>query len=106
MIWILAFILTGLGAGLAARRLMPGAAPDRTLWPMALGVLGALTGGLSSLMLFGYGRAYDYLYGYTHVYETAGTTQPAQWVSIIFAPASAVLVLALHGLAGSRLPTR
>lgn len=102
---ILAFALLGTGTGLMAYRFMPRVVPDRPL-PLALfGAAGGLAGGLSSLVLFGYGRAHDYLSGYTGVYEGAAETLPAYWMSPLFALVGALLVLAVYRLVRSRLTT-
>ena len=106
MFWVLVFIVIGVGTALLSKRLMPGVVSDKTLWPLALGTVGAVAGGLSSLVLFDYGRAHDYLYGYTHVYESTGSTLPAHWMSPIFALVGALLVMAVYGLLRGRLPAR
>lgn len=106
MFWILVFILVGLGTGLLSMRLMPGVVSDKTLWPPALGTVGAVAGGLSGLVLFDYGRARDYLYGYTHLYESVGSTLPAYWMSPIFALVGALLVMAVYGLVRGTLTMR
>ena len=103
MIWILAFIVIGLFTGLAARRLMPGVVPDRTLWLPVLGIFGALIGGLSSFLLFDYRGTRGYLYDLTDFYDTMAATYTERWVSLLWALVAAILVLAVYKLVRGRL---
>lgn len=104
MYWILTFIVIGLCAGMLSKRMMHGIVPDKTLWPVALGIAGSVIGGMSTILLFDYGRAHSYHHGFTYADDGTGSTLPAYWMSPLVAIAGALLVLTVYRLMRSRLP--
>lgn len=99
MLAVLGYALIGFVTGLVSKKFMPGKVADGYLSLSLLGVLGAVIGGLLCLILLNYGRAYDYLYGYIHIYSTDnGATLPAYWMSILTAMIGAILALAVYKL--------
>ncbi len=99
MLAVLGYALIGFVTGLISKKYMPGKVVDGSISLSLLGIFGAVTGGLLCLALFSYGRAYDYLYGYTHVYSSDnGATLPAYWMSFLTAMIGAILVLAVYKL--------
>ena len=97
MLYLLAYVLIGAVAGLAATKFLP-SVPARPTPLILLGIGGALIGGLAGVAVVTYGRGYDYLYGYTHVANDgrSGATVPAYWMSLISAIFGAVTVLAVY----------
>lgn len=105
MLALLVYILIGFFTGLIARKHMPIRIDDGAFTQPFVGVLGAVFLGLATVLLFGYGRAYDYWYGYTYVAETDtnhGSGLPAYWMSYISAIVGALGSLALYRLVRAR----
>jgi len=106
LLYTLAFLAIGLFAGHVSKDDLPGGALVGARAGYALGVAGALAGGLSWLALRGYGwggiqggtqagqgpeaRAYAHLAG--------DTTQPGYWIGLFMAAVGALLVLAAYRL--------
>lgn len=109
IVLMIVFTLIGVAVALGAWMLWSRTSKETggRLVPLALlGGVGGFLGGLSSFLWFGYGRAHDYLYGYTHVYESPGATLPAFWMSFIFALIGALLLVALYRLIKGGLAVR
>lgn len=66
----------------------------------ALGLAGSLVGGMLTLLLFSYGRSYDYLYGARNI-TSASAHQligPNSWLSLIAAAMLAMLFISIYVL--------
>jgi len=96
MIYLVAYLLIGIGSGLIARRYMPEEIPDGPLAHAAVGAAGGLLGGYLARAMFLAGNNYDYNYGW-HFYQD-GLTHPGTWISLITSMVGAVLLLACYKL--------
>ena len=66
----------------------------------AVGLAGSLIGGMLTLLLFSYGRSYDYLYGISDITATSARQLigPNSWLSLIAAAVFAMLFISIYVL--------
>ena len=96
MIYLVAYLIIGIGAGLIAKRYMPEEIPDGLAIHAAVGAVGGLFGGYLVRTMFLAGHTYDHNYGWNIMSD--GLTHPGTWISLITSMVGAVLLLACYKL--------
>ena len=102
LLYVFAFVGTGLLVGLIFRRYQPAAAPPSVWISTLVGVIGSLITGLVTLMVLGHGRSTLYDYGYDRVPGPEGAALPAYWISLFTAPLGALIALIINRLLRAR----